>query len=161
MNTHTNTHTTACYSYSREIFHAQQQVFVCVTTQAHSANYNNITLAKKKLTQKELLLEACKTEEINRRSLRQMLQLQEINNRKAMSESKNKKKGPRIIYRSTRKGDTITFSDGNIPEVESKRPIKPVKPICAITKKRARYFDPLTQKPYADLEAFKKLRQKV
>ncbi len=60
--------------------------------------------------------------------------------------------------------DTITFSNvEDIPIIlklnNNNLPIKKAK-ICAITGLKAKYFDPLTKQPYANIEAFKELRRK-
>eukprot|EP00941_MAST-03F_sp_MAST-3F-sp1_P003099 g3099.t1 len=114
-------------------------------------------------TQEEALFEAVATEMENRRYMRMMLN-REAMKKKAPS-SRKVAQGPMIRFHS-KKGqpNTISFSDHfvevpkviNCPStVYTKRPTR-----CVITGRVARYKDPLTGKPFADLAAFKILRER-
>ena len=116
-----------------------------------------------RLTQDEILAEARQTEIINRASLAKML-AQEEEKRKVVVRERNTS-GPRIKWRSRREGDsvlqTVTFTDCEPPvpdaiNATAPRPQPPAK--CAVTGAPAKFFDPVTQAPYATLEAFRTLR---
>lgn len=121
----------------------------------------------RQLTQAELLAEAARTEIENTRSLEYLVAVEEENKRKATA-SRRKYVGPMICYRS-RKGEdgyehtTLEVRNMKTPEYlePKKAPIPPEKDLCVITKQVAKYRDPLTGKPYADIAAFKALRAHV
>jgi len=111
-------------------------------------------------TQKELLLEALQTEEVNL----QWLSGQRYNNDSRLDSEKPAKKGRAegCIRKVSRRGtyDTVTFTNvDTMPVVFNlAEPEPPVKSRCVITGAVAKYFDPLTCQPYASAEAFKVLR---
>ena len=89
---------------------------------------------------------------------------QEEEKRKVVVRERNDS-GPRIKWRSRREGDsvlqTVTFTDCEPPvpdaiNATAPRPQPPAK--CAVTGAPAKFFDPVTQAPYATLEAFRTLR---
>lgn len=55
----------------------------------------------------------------------------------------------------------ITFTDERlIKDYFSEKRVKPpVKQFCPVTRLPAKYFDPITQTPYASLQAFKIIRE--
>lgn len=122
-------------------------------------------IIKHKYTQKELLLEALDTELENQKWLDSQKFDNNIdsNNNNIISTARNSNNY--IKYHSRRGSlDTITFSNvEDIPLIlklnNSNLPVKKVK-ICAVTGFTAKYFDPLTKQPYANIEAFKELRRK-
>jgi len=112
--------------------------------------------------QKELLREALDTEEENARWL---VAQRVVDTERAMSDRPAKKEGGSFTRFLSRRGthDTITFSSVDaVPEIL--RPDRQVQvlpdKICVITGLPARYRDPLTGQPYANLAAFKKLRER-
>ncbi|KAL4236349.1 Vacuolar protein sorting-associated protein 72 [Mactra antiquata] len=139
----------------------------------------------RRLTQEELLEEAKITEELNMQSLEnyQRLELE----KKTRRSVKQGQKGPIIRYHSlsmplieeleeeddesTMKEpiDTgekcertfITFTDERLVKdyFTEKRCKPPVKQFCPVTRLQAKYFDPITQTPYASLQAFKIIRE--
>nr|CAD7606117.1 unnamed protein product [Timema genevievae] len=91
-----------------------------------------------KPTQEELLEEAKITEEENLKSLEKYQKLE-----------------------MEKKKTFITFSDETLykstfPKIQ---PVIPERKVCPITKMPARYIDPVTQLPYASMQAFKIFRQ--
>ena len=71
--------------------------------------------------------------------------------------------GPRIKWVSKRQGDsvvnTLSFVNCEVaPEICAVAPPYPAPPRCAATGQAAKFFDPVTQTPYATLEAFQRLR---
>mmetsp|Transcript_1946 Transcript_1946/g.2509 ORF Transcript_1946/g.2509 Transcript_1946/m.2509 type:complete len:308 (+) Transcript_1946:146-1069(+) len=115
-----------------------------------------------KLSQQQLLEEAAKTEIENKRSLAAMLMLQE-EKKKSRTSTKIKKEEARIIFKSTKDANTLTFVHLNeIPRTINAKPIPyPTKRVCKITGKPAKYRDPLSGEYYATFDAFKKLRAKI
>ncbi len=115
----------------------------------------------RRLTQAEILAEAAQTEIINRASLERMLR-QEEDKRRVIVRERNTD-GPRIKFHSKRQGDvvsnTLTFTDMPVPAtIDDIAPPYPAPQRCAVTQAPARYLDPVTNQPYATLEAFKMLR---
>ncbi|KAL1507412.1 hypothetical protein AB1Y20_008255 [Prymnesium parvum] len=115
----------------------------------------------RRLTQEELLAEARQTEIINKASLQKMLQQQE-EKRKVVVRSTNHS-GPRVKYSSKRIGDSVintqTFIDCPIPEcIDAVAPPYALPLKCPVTGLPAKYFDPVSNQPYANLDAFKALR---
>ena len=55
----------------------------------------------------------------------------------------------------------VTFTDERVykKHFPQKRPRMSMKQYCPVTKLPAKYFDPITQTPYATLAAFKVLRE--
>lgn len=132
------------------------------------------------MTQEELLEEAKRTEEKNLKSL-ESYQRHEMEKKKR-KQIKRTCTGPMIRYHSvlmpivdtngTDEGQTddpekqcsrnfITFTDDSYLKTFflRKKP-KPVsRSTCPVTRAPARYFDPVTQLPYANLQAFRILRE--
>jgi len=117
------------------------------------------------LTQEEQLAMSVDTEKENRASLEELLRI-EAEKKKELA-PKAKPKGPRIIMRD-RKNEQgfakrlITFTAGEWPDyLQPPMPTPPLRNlICPITGQPARYWDPLTQQPYANAQAFTALRQR-
>mmetsp|Transcript_2710 Transcript_2710/g.5001 ORF Transcript_2710/g.5001 Transcript_2710/m.5001 type:complete len:153 (+) Transcript_2710:522-980(+) len=114
----------------------------------------------KVLTQEEQYEEAKHTEEVNRESLKRLL-AEEENLKKLERVKKPKYSGPRIIFHS-KKGaqDTVTYSHGEFTVYKQpvvKRNVEQSAK-CPVTGMSARYMDPLTKLPYANLAAFRQLR---
>ncbi|KAK9815667.1 hypothetical protein WJX72_007666 [[Myrmecia] bisecta] len=113
-------------------------------------------------TQEELLAEAALTEIENTKSL-QMLMAQEEETKKKASVKKGKYSGPLIRYYSkrTEEGAMVHLQILNMPlpaDMRQKAPPPPAPLRCVITGRPARYRDPVTGEPYADLAAFQQLR---
>jgi vacuolar protein sorting-associated protein 72 len=112
-----------------------------------------------RLTQEELLRQAAHTEIVNRRSLELMLRMED--DKKKQTGPNAPYVGPLIRFRS-RIGEPniLTFEQfDEIPAViNAVAPPPPVTELCVITGMKARYRDPKTGKPYANLAAFKQLR---
>ena len=135
------------------------------------------------LTQEEKLEEAKLTEKVNIESLKKYEQMELENKRKAVRLSKKTVQGPFIRYRSvamphiqdkinveeivedekseSQERTFLTFSDhGSYREafpLQQRRLTQ--NRICPITRLPAKYFDPVTQHPYANLQAFRILRE--
>lgn len=114
----------------------------------------------RKLTQEQLLKEAKITEELNKQSLAEMLKIEEI--KKRLPPSKPKIVGPKIVYRSTAKGDTVTFTEvDEFPSFLNGKSIPyPSRSLCMITGLPAKYLDPKTNVPFATIETFKMIRSR-
>ncbi|EFC41925.1 predicted protein [Naegleria gruberi] len=126
----------------------------------------------KKFTQEELLEEAKITTEENKKSLLKLRQTEEDVKKKAR-DSKSKMIDPyepRVKYISKMGTNLIEFVNHGIPQcINQKMPDEEVKRFnipkeekqlkCVITGLPAKYIDPLTRKPYANVEAFKELRK--
>ena len=115
------------------------------------------------LTQEQLLEEAQITEEINRASLEILTKLEE--EKKQLPKLKPTIIGPMIRYLSNEKnGETITWTDpstfpvGDLVQVNVR--LSPSNEICPITGMKAKYFDPKTAIAYANVEAFKQIRER-
>ena len=114
-----------------------------------------------RLTQHEILAEAAQTEIINRASLERMLRIAEEQRRVTVRERKTD--GPRVKLISRREGNsvisTVSFVDHPVPSaIDGIAPPYPTPLRCAVTGLPAKYRDPQTGKPYANLEAFRTLR---
>mmetsp|Transcript_19761 Transcript_19761/g.27437 ORF Transcript_19761/g.27437 Transcript_19761/m.27437 type:complete len:323 (-) Transcript_19761:53-1021(-) len=113
------------------------------------------------LTQEEQMEEAKKTEQANAHSLKSLLEYEE-QMKKIERQQKPKYTGPRVITRS-KKGqpDTITFTNGDFTVYQKCTPKRiPGKILkCVVTGLEARYRDPITKMPYANIAAFKQLRE--
>lgn len=148
-------------------------------------NYNLDQSELRRLTQEELLAEAKITEKINLASLDayQKLELE----KKKKTQTKLAIKGPLIRYHSVTMplvkdeeengqeegSDALVKKQSRnfiiFPDEQTLRQAFPLnrtakivdvsKKICAVTGLPAKYFDPVTQKPYANLYAFKALRE--
>ena len=128
----------------------------------------------KEPTQEELLEEAKITKEYNKASLQALVQIEE-DIRKKVREGKSKNIDPyepRIKYISKRGKQFIEFVNHDIPKcINQKMTDEEVKRFdipkeekqlkCVITGLPAKYIDPLTHKPYATVEAFAEIRQKL
>ncbi len=142
------------------------------------------TAELRRLTQEELLAEAKITEKINQASLLAYQKLEIEKKKKVVTKSVYK--GPIIryhslsmpvVHQSDNENDQvqildekqartfITFTDEQtlreiFPNNNFRpKPVNPKLKVCAITGLPAKYFDPLTQTPYANLYAFKALRE--
>ncbi|XP_002165194.5 vacuolar protein sorting-associated protein 72 homolog isoform X1 [Hydra vulgaris] len=125
----------------------------------------------RRLTQQELLAEAKITAEKNLASLAQFLKLEE--EKKHIKISKVRYQGPIIRYQSVRmpldetnneycSRNFLEFTDtNNFPReyFPNSRKKYPAKSVCIVTGQPAKYKDPLTGLPYANIEAFKYIRQ--
>uniref|UniRef100_A0A915EE31 Vacuolar protein sorting-associated protein 72 homolog n=1 Tax=Ditylenchus dipsaci TaxID=166011 RepID=A0A915EE31_9BILA len=114
-------------------------------------------------TQQQRLLEAKKTALENTESLKRFEEV-EIERKKRQMKPTQKKvaAGPRIISISTAKmsGHGFVSQYLTVPEVKVfEKPKQKVHLVCAVTGLEAKYIDPLTELPYANLDAFKKIRQ--
>lgn len=121
-------------------------------------------VAQKQLTQAELLAEAARTEIENTRSLQYMEAIEEENKRQANNIG-GKYNGPMISVKSARNADgfeqtTLVVKNMSMPVYLLPQHVPPVPPkdMCVVTNTIAKYKDPLTGKPYANMEAFKVLR---
>jgi len=114
---------------------------------------------KKRITQEEILAEAAHTEVINKRFLAKLLQIEE--DAKEKKRKKAEKAGPMIRTFSGNGQIFITFTDprGVPASINSKASPYPKPERCAITDLPAKYRDPKTGLPYANAEAFKKIRE--
>lgn len=118
------------------------------------------------LTQDELLAEAARTELDNLRDLEQMVALEEATRKKAMYK-RSKYSGPMIRFHSKRIEEvalTMVEVVNMLPPphmLPMKAPKPPAHLRCAITGKAARYRDPVSGYGYADLEAYKELKQRL
>lgn len=115
-----------------------------------------------RLTQEEILAEAKQTEIINRASLEKMQQLAEENREKVIVRERDAS-APVLKWRSKRSGDhvinTLTLVNCEVPdEINGIAPPYPPPQRCAVTGQPAKFFDPVTNQPYATLEAFRMLR---
>ena len=140
----------------------------------------------RRLTQEELMKLAEKTEKKNLKSLEKYQRLEA--NRKKVSFKRKTIEGPTVTFLSTVVPTDEAYDDKNVdskadsnrsfdPNKMSqnflifshdktfdktfyhKRRRTPLKPYCPVTKKAARYVDPLTKIPYYDLSAFKIIRE--
>lgn len=106
-------------------------------------------------TQQERLEEAKLTEQFNIASLKRFEEVElERKKRQTKPSFRQRPVGPVV--------KTISKMDGNlmvIPELKSfSKPERREYRVCAVTGRKAKYIDPLTELPYADLEAFKQIR---
>ncbi|KAF7836390.1 SWR1 complex subunit 2 [Senna tora] len=117
---------------------------------------------EKRMTQEEMLLEAAQTEIMNLRNLERVLAREEEVKRRAIVH-KAVYNGPQIRYISKDGCTFLEFSKGLSfqSEISTTSVPYPEKSVCAITGLPAKYRDPLTGLPYATLEAFKIIRQRV
>ena len=117
---------------------------------------------KHKFTQKELLLDALSTEENNERWLRKQKEFsQDIGTTTKMKLFSN---GGNVIRFTSKRGtyDTVTFTEVDSMPSFLRRHETPKMPetICVITGQIAKYRDPVTKYPYANLEAYRELKRK-
>jgi len=113
---------------------------------------------EKKLTQEQLLAEAARTEILNQRSLQALLHIEE--EKKKVRQKQVKDSGPLVRFHSKSGRNTITFTDpdGVPPVIMARIDRYPVAKRCAVTGMPAKYIDPKSGHPYANAEAFRKLR---
>merc|ERR1711865_1162905 len=113
---------------------------------------------EKKLTQAQLLAEAARTEILNQRSLQALLHIEE--EKKRVRQKKVKDAGPLIRFHSKNGRNLITFTDpeGVPPVIQGRVDRYPIAKRCAVTGLPAKYIDPKSGHPYANAEAFRKLR---
>lgn len=119
-------------------------------------------------TQAERLAEAARTELINRKSLEDLLRLEELNKKKAMP-VRVFFSGPRMVFRDKKGRTLLTFIDypgeqsksaNSWPSIFKSLSVSPsVSDVCPITRLPARYKDPKTGIPYASVEAFRLIRE--
>lgn len=128
----------------------------------HEAKPKRVQQPKKvyAFTQEELLKEGIETEQANARWLYGMKMMQD--------EADEQVQGPKMKHQSyirflSRRGsyNTVTFSEvDDIPEVISGRLTAPEIPPreCVVTHQPAKYRDPATSLPFANVEAFRVIR---
>jgi len=124
-------------------------------------------IIRHKYTQKELLLEALDTELQNQKWLdSQKFDNYNMDNNNTNNSNNMLNTSNNFIKYHSRRGslDTITFSNvEDIPLIlrlnQSNLPKRRAR-ICSITGLPARYFDPVTEQPYANVDAFKELRRR-
>lgn len=122
----------------------------------------------RQLTQEELLAEAANTEIENFKSL-ELLEAREEATKKKANVKKGRYAGPMLRIFSSQDKDSkeektlIEVRNMGIPPELAPRTAPPSvpKPVCSITGLPAKYKDPLTGLPYATIEAFKELRQRL
>eukprot|EP00282_Hemiselmis_andersenii_P030326 CAMPEP_0169455840 /NCGR_PEP_ID=MMETSP1042-20121227/16034_1 /TAXON_ID=464988 /ORGANISM="Hemiselmis andersenii, Strain CCMP1180" /LENGTH=305 /DNA_ID=CAMNT_0009568023 /DNA_START=21 /DNA_END=935 /DNA_ORIENTATION=+ len=109
---------------------------------------------ERRYTQEELLEEAKLTAVENEKDLRRLVRIEE--DMKKVVWHKVQLTGPRVQYRSTKEGNTITWTEpATMPAAfGGSAPPARKKDVCAVTGLPARYMDPVTGKPYATLAAF-------
>ncbi|KAJ1626860.1 YL1 nuclear protein-domain-containing protein [Pavlovales sp. CCMP2436] len=115
-------------------------------------------LQLRRLTQEELLNEAKQTEIINRASLEAMLKMEEA--KRVVPLSHRADAGPRVRVHSKGGRTLVSFVDMDaVPEtIRAKAPMQPQPARCVITGLPAKYRDPQTGAPYANLDAFRTIR---
>eukprot|EP00898_Chlorokybus_atmophyticus_P003376 jgi/Chlat1/4039/Chrsp26S04091 len=115
---------------------------------------------ERRLTQEEMLQEAAQTEVQNLASLEYLLAVEEEIKKKA-TVKKAQYTGPLIRYHSKGGCTTLEFQDYE-PKIFALKGLPYVKKaVCAVTGLPAKYRDPKTGAPYATLEAFKILRERL
>jgi len=120
----------------------------------------NLASLRHQFTQRELLEDALLTEAESTTWLDK--QKQSDDQRARDDKPIKTKRTEGCIRHLSRRGSyaTITFADTEkIPPIFSLQPPVPHAPrLCVITGLPARYFDPVTQQPYANIDAFRTLR---
>jgi len=120
----------------------------------------NLASLRHQFTQRELLEDALLTEAESTAWLDK--QKQSDDQRARDDKPIKAKRTEGCIRHLSRRGSyaTITFADTEkIPPIFSLQPSVPHAPrLCVITGLPARYFDPVTQQPYANIDAFRTLR---
>lgn len=126
-----------------------------------TARFNKFTVNENSCdakTQQQRLEEAKETEKLNFASLKRFEEFElERKKRQAKPLQKRKPTGPLVITISRLEPNPHTIVV--VPEI--KKFLKPERReyrICAVTGLPARYFDPLTELPYASLDAFRQIR---
>ncbi|VDD94666.1 unnamed protein product [Enterobius vermicularis] len=108
-------------------------------------------------TQAEMLEEAKETERLNIASLKKYEQYELERKKKREKNSLVRSVKPPLI----KMVDTASGRFLTLPSVkEFKMPETKVRVLCAVTSRPAKYRDPVTGLPYADVDAFKNIRQK-
>lgn len=113
-------------------------------------------------TQRQRLAEAKKTAELNIASLKRFEEF-ELERKKRQTKGAPKRilEGPRIKEISMANGKHLLILPELLPKEQLfPRPNRREYRVCAVTSKPARYTDPLTKLPYADLAAFRTIREK-
>lgn len=118
--------------------------------------------AHKAWTQEERLKEAEVTEVINRKSLEDLLRIEDLNKKKAMP-SREIMRGPGVITSSHGGRTLVTFTrlpTGSMwPAVLTQGATSCPQPdFCLLTKLPAKYKDPHTGLPFATVQAFKTIQ---
>lgn len=121
---------------------------------------------QQQLTQDKLIDDAAYTEILNQRWLEVFLQKEEASKIQHDGHDKRKKiDGPVIGYRSSAKRGTyysVLDEKFLVPCAQLKRrPSEAHKPVCAVSGSYARYRDPKTGLPFADIASFKELRKRA
>ena len=123
---------------------------------------------RRRYAQEELIVEAVnETEPENERWLLARKRVQDREEKDKDTASIRNSGRAKIIQKyNSRRGCliTLTFPEMDaVPEILTRPNVAPTKPkaaFCVITGKRARYLDPLTNKGYYDIAAFKELRRR-
>jgi len=121
------------------------------------------------LSQEELLLEACQTEEENykwlqvqQRKAREREVNQQVIKKQVLFQERRlsrKQAGMDLIITFPMNEHFPKIFDSSIQDDERQRMAAPRA--CAVTGLPAKYLDPLTHQPYATLEAFKEIRRRA
>mmetsp|Transcript_35940 Transcript_35940/g.70401 ORF Transcript_35940/g.70401 Transcript_35940/m.70401 type:complete len:316 (+) Transcript_35940:115-1062(+) len=116
---------------------------------------------ERRYTQEELLEEAKLTAVENEKDLRRLVRIEE--DMKKVVWHKVQLTGPRVIFRSTKEGNTVTWTEpATMPEgFGGGAPQAHKREVCCVTGQAARYLDPVTKQPFATVAAFKKLREQA
>ncbi|KAI5082153.1 hypothetical protein GOP47_0001896 [Adiantum capillus-veneris] len=118
---------------------------------------------ERRITQEDMLLEAAQTEILNQQHLEQMLAREEEVKQKAIVH-KAVYSGPQIRFYS-RDGENLLEFMGDVSEwqqlFEQPRQSQKRSHLCAVTGLPAKYLDPLTRLPYATIDAFKMIRERI
>lgn len=111
-------------------------------------------------SQEEMLREAEITARLNTESLYNLLQIEEERKQRVRERARQVYTGPAIRYHSKDGENKIIFTQTAVipQEINCKEGIPPKKNFCVITGKEAKYLDPLTRMPFANLEAFQRIR---
>ncbi|PRP79728.1 hypothetical protein PROFUN_12662 [Planoprotostelium fungivorum] len=114
----------------------------------------------KKMTQEQMLEEAKVTEQYNTESLAILQAIEEEKKARAIVKTDNKI--PIITFHSKGGLDTIHFSDPSIyPSIFTQNPpAQPTRGVCAITGLPARFIEPKTNTPYANLQAYRIIKER-
>lgn len=127
-------------------------------------NNKNVRVKQDKIQFKQfdMLKEALETEKENYRWVMSRKVTKKV---EQQTDSKIKRSLQKDIIRyHSKKGelDTITYTNiDNLPDLFKRLKPPPIpEKLCVITGLPAKYFDPKTKRPYANLEAFKELRRR-
>ncbi|MCO5586750.1 hypothetical protein L7F22_040692 [Adiantum nelumboides] len=118
---------------------------------------------ERRITQEDMLLEAAQTEILNQQHLERMLAREEEVKQKAIVH-KTVYNGPQIRFYS-RDGENLLEFMGNVSEwkqlFEQPRQSQKRSRVCAVTGLPAKYLDPVTGLPYATIDAFRMIRERI